>query len=208
MKEKNTMTNPQLTLMRFTSLTSLFVALTFLSCTRSSEYHRIKEKELASGMEYKEIFLGLEFGMTRKNFFDACWKMNQEGLLTQGANALKVHYVAELPSGQVANMYFYPNFENDRIYHMPVEFQYRDWFPTNPKYSSKNLVDDVTAYFEGIYGKGFFKVEDKSGAYAMVKIDGNRLIRIYVKDLSAASVDILDLRIKDITELKKDKDAA
>lgn len=190
-------------------ITLLLLAITCLvSCNRRTEYQQVKERELSSGSVHKEIFLGLEFGMTRKNFFDACWKMNQEGLLTHGANVLKVHYVAELPSGEIANMYFYPNFEDDKIYHMPVEFQYRDWFPTNPQYSSENLVDDVTAYFENIYGNGFFKVEDKSGTYAMVKIDGNRLIRIYVKSLSAVSVDILDLRIKDITELKKEKDAA
>jgi 2-oxoglutarate dehydrogenase E1 component len=45
------------------------------------------------------------------------------------------------------------------------------------------------------------KVEDSEGAFAMVKIDGNRLIRVYVKNMSAVSVDILDLRVKDIKDI-------
>ncbi|MCH7398735.1 hypothetical protein MM236_12090 [Belliella sp. DSM 107340] len=173
----------------------------FFSCDRKTEYEKVKQRELESGKVVDELFLGLKFGMPRKEFFGTCWELNKEGVLMQGAHALKVQYKPELPSGKMANMFFYPKFEEGRIFYMPVEFQYRDWFPTNPEYSSENLVMDVVAYFEELYGEGFFKVEDSSGAFAMVKVDGNRLVRVHIKSLSAVSVDILDLRIKDIKDI-------
>ncbi|MFD2033195.1 hypothetical protein ACFSKL_00250 [Belliella marina] len=171
------------------------------SCNRKTEYEKVKQRELESGKIQEDIFLGLKFGMPRKEFFAACWEMNKEGVLMQGAHALMVQYKAEFPSGKMANMFFYPKFEEGKLFYMPVEFQYRDWFPTNPEFSSENLVMDVVAYFEGLYGEGFFKVEDSSGAFAMVKVDGNRLVRVHIKSLSAVSVDILDLRVRDIKDI-------
>lgn len=173
------------------------------SCTLETEYEKIKKRELASGKVYKDLFLGLEFEMARKQFFETCWELNQQGILINGAHELMVRYQPELPSGNPVNMFFYPRFEEEKIYYMPVEFQYQDWFPTNQNTTAEKLVDDVVGLFEGWYGQGFFRVEDKSGAFAMVKIDGNRLIRVYIKSLSAVRADILDMRIKDIKDISK-----
>jgi hypothetical protein len=171
------------------------------SCNRKTEYEKVKQRELASGKVSEEIFLGIHFGMPRKEFFRVCWEMNKEGILMNGAHALRVQHKPQLPSGEMSYMYFYPKFEQEKIFYMQVEFQYMDWFPTNTKFSAENLVDDVVAYFEGMYGEGFFRVEDSEGAFAMVKIDGNRLIRVYVKSRSEVKVDILDLRVKDIKDI-------
>ena len=170
-------------------------------CGLETQYDKVKRKELASGKIEKELFLGLEFEMTRKQFFETCWEWNRKGVLVNGAHELMVRYQPELASGNKVNMYFYPKFEKDQIYYMPVEFQYQNWFPTNPDTSSEKLVDDVVSLFESWYGEGFFRVEDKQGNFAMVKIDGNRLIRVYIKSLSAVRVDMLDLRVKDIKQL-------
>lgn len=178
----------------------LSVGLLF-SCNRKTEYEKVKQREFESGKVSEDIFLGIHFGMQKKEFFRVCWEMNKEGILMNGAHALRVQYKAVLPSGENSSMYFYPKFNQEKIFYMEVEFQYADWFPTNRKFSAENLVDDVVAYFEGMYGVGFFRVEDSEGAFAMVKIDGNRLIRVYVKSMSAVSVDILDLRIKDIKDI-------
>ena len=173
------------------------------SCNLETEYEKVKKRELASGIVFKELFLGLEFEMARKQFFETCWELNRQGILINGAHELMVRYQPELPSGNPVNMFFYPRFEQEKIYYMPVEFQYQDWFPTNPNTTSENLVDDVVKLFESWYGEGFFKVEDKAGAFAMVKIDGNRLIRVYIKSLSAVRVDILDMRVRDIKDISK-----
>lgn len=170
-------------------------------CSLETEYEKVKRKELASGKEVKELFLGLEFGMSRQQFFDICWEWNKQGVLTEGAHEFRVLYQPELGSGSKLNMFFYPKFEEETIYYMPVEFKYQNWFPTNPNTSSDKLVDDVVNLLESWYGKGFFRVEDKDGAFAMVKIDGNRLIRVYIKSISEVRVDMLDLRVKDIKQI-------
>jgi len=175
---------------------SLFI----LSC--QSEYDKVKQRESSSGKIYTDLFLGLELEMTRKQFFDSCWEMNQQGILVNGAHHLQVLYNAELPSGKTADMNFYPKFENERIYFMPVEFKYHGWFPNNPEVSSKALLGDVVDYLEGWYGKGFFEVTNKDKSVrAMVKIDGNRLVRVFVKDLTSVRVEILDTRVKEIHEI-------
>lgn len=172
-----------------------------VSCNRKTEYEKVKEKEMASGEIQEDLFLGLKLGMPRKEFFEVCWEMNQEGILMNGAHELRVNYKAELPSGKKTNMFFYPKFEEEKIFLMQAEFQYLDWFPTNPAYSSENLQEDVVKYFETLYGEGFFKVENSSGTSAMIKIDGNRLVRVYIKSLNAVRVDILDMRVRDIKDI-------
>lgn len=176
--------------------------VTMLSgCGLETEYDKVKRKELASGKVVEELFLGLEFGMSRQQFFDICWEWNRKGVLTNGPSSLSVQYQPEFASGSKANMFFYPKFEDDLIYYMPVEFKYQNWFPTNPDTSSEKLLEDVMNLLESWYGQGFFRVEDKSGAFAMVKIDGNRLIRVYIKSISEVKVDMLDLRVKDIKQI-------
>ncbi|MGY6558522.1 MAG: hypothetical protein ACXIT9_04505 [Nitritalea sp.] len=179
----------------------LWISSFLVACSLDSTYEKTKKRELASGQIYEELFLGLEFGMSRKDFFSTCWELNKQGILMNGAHELMVRYQPDLPSGNEANMFFYPRFEGDKLFYMPLEFQYRNWFPTNPATTSEKLVDDVVGLLSSWYGEGFFRVEDKSGAFAMVKIDGNRLIRVYIKDLSAVRVDILDLRVKDIKDI-------
>lgn len=187
--------------MKFRLLVVVLIIILFSSCERKTEYEKVKQKELSSGRVEEELFLGLKFGMERKDFYSTCWEMNKEGILMQGAHSLMVEFKPSLPSGKTASMFFYPEFENGKIFYMPVEFQYSGWFPTNPDFSSQNLLEDVVGYFEELYGKGFFKVEDSKGTFAMVKIDGNRMVRVYIKSLSAVRVDILDLRIKDIKDI-------
>lgn len=174
------------------------------ACQPKTEYDKVKERELASGMIYKDLFLGLEFEMKRKEFFDACWKMNQEGILVNGAHELQVQYQPVLPSGKKVNMFFYPRFENDKLFFMPVEFQYQGWFPNQPDVSADELLKDVVAYLENEYGEGFFEVSNKDKTVsAFVKIDGNRLIRAFIKNMTFVRVEILDTRVKEIHEVAK-----
>ena len=87
---------------------------------------------------------------------------------------------------------------------MPMEFIYPEWFPGNEEFSNDKLMDDVIGLLESWYGEGFFEVANKDKTIrAMVKIDGNRLIRVFKKDISYVRAEILDLRVKDITDLTK-----
>lgn len=174
---------------------SFILALFLFSC--QSEYEKLEKKELASGKEVKELFFGIELGMDRKSFFDTCWEMNKQGKLSNGPTELSIEYKAEMPSGNPARMRFYPKFEQDLIYLMPIEFTYEGWAPWNEDLSAENLREDVVKLFEEWYGPGFIEVtnEDKT-QIVFVKMDGNRRIRIFKKHISAVRVEISDLPVE------------
>jgi hypothetical protein len=174
---------------------SLILLLFLLSC--QSEYERMEKKELASGKQVNELFLGLKLGMDRKSFFETCWDLNKQGKLSNGPSALSVEYKTHLPSGNPAIMRFYPQFEQEKIYLMPIEFTYEGWAPWNEDLSVENLRTDVIKLFEEWYGPGFIEVsnEDKS-QIVFVKMDGNRRTRIFKKHISSVRVEISDLPVE------------
>ncbi|REG79400.1 hypothetical protein [Algoriphagus antarcticus] len=176
-------------------LSILILSLSIVSC--QSEYEKVEKRELASGNTVNEIFLGLELGMDKNNFYETCWDLNEKGVLTNGPGELSVEYQVELPSGNSGNMRFYPKFEENKIYLMPAEFAYDNWAPWNEELSSEKLLKDVVKLFEKWYGDGFFEVtnEDRS-QIAWVKIDGNRRIRIFKKHISSVRAEISDLKIQ------------
>lgn len=183
----------RLSFLKFVS--SLTFALFLFSC--QSEYEKLEKKELGSGKQVNELFLGLELGMDRKTFFETCWELNKQGKLSNGPSALSIEYKTQLASGNQASMRFYPQFELEKIYLMPIEFTYEGWAPWNEDLIVENLRTDVVKLFEEWYGPGFIEVtnEDKS-QIVFVKMDGNRRIRIFKKHLSVVRVEISDLPIE------------
>ncbi|WP_373494680.1 hypothetical protein [Aquiflexum sp.] len=175
------------------------------SCNRKTEYDKVKEEELASGKVVNELFLDLQFGMDRKSFYGTCWEHNKNGILINGPHHLQILYKPEMPSGKTTDMFFYPQFEEDKLVFMPMEFFYTDWFPNTKEFSSEELKKDVVALLETWYGPNFFEVTNKDKTIsAMVKIDGNRLIRVFKKNLTTVRVEIIDLNARDIINKKDD----
>lgn len=174
---------------------SLGFALFLFDC--QSEYKKLEKKEFAFGKEVNELFFGLELGMDRKSFFETCLELNQQGKHSNGPTELSIENKSEMPSGNPARMRFFPKFEQDKIYLMPIEFTYEGWEPWNEELSAEKLREDVVKLFEEWYGPGFIEVsnEDKS-QIGFVKIDGNRSIRIFKKHISAVRVDISDLPVE------------
>jgi hypothetical protein len=183
----------------------LFFALGLaLSCKPKTEYDLVKERELASGKIEEDLFLDIRFGMGRKEFYGTCWEHNKNGILVNGDHYLQIQYLPTVASGKSVVMNFYPEFEEDKLFFMPMEFGYAQWFPGNEEFTNEKLIVDVVDLLESWYGDGFFEVSDKDKKIsAMVKIDGNRLIRVFKKNINTIRVEILDLRVKDITEMTK-----
>ncbi|WP_240485942.1 hypothetical protein [Anditalea andensis] len=174
------------------------------SCAQKTEYDIIKKRELSSGKQVNELFLNISFGMDQYTFYTTCREHNKKGLLTDGAHHLPILYKTEMPSGKKADMFFYPQFSDDKLSFMPIEFEYPSWFPTNEEYSSTFLKKDVVDLLESWYGQGFFEVTDKGKTKSvMVKIDGNRLIRVFKKNLKSVRVEMMDLRVMNFDDLKK-----
>ena len=99
-------------------------------------------------------------------------------------------------------MRFYPQFEDDDISTMDVEFGYNDWSPWNQELHIDSLVADVSGLLEKWYGQNeFINLKDTEGREVWVKIDGNRRIRLWKRDLRRVQVDIVDMT--EVKEIKK-----
>jgi len=151
-------------------------------CSPKAKYERMLKHELASGIRYDSLFLGLYFGMPEKEFYLHCWNLNHKGLIRQGESNTTARYELKDEIKYPATMDFYPKFIEGKIFEMPVSFKYKGWAPWNKTLSSGNLEKEVLKWYEQDYGSGFFQVKHSVHGTAYVKIDGNRRITIFIED--------------------------
>ena len=135
--------------------------------------------------------------MGKKDFYTHCWEMNKKGFIRQGPNNLSVQYAID--SGELRHsgfMHFYPEFEENKISMMPMQFTYEAFTPTDSTYYSSSLLLDVKNMLERWYGgNDFIYLENEQGNKSLwVKVDGNRRIRIFKKGIRIVAADIMDLR--------------
>lgn len=172
------------------------LVLALFSCTSSSnsEYKQREEKELASGVRYDSLFLGIYLGMSSEDFYDHCWKLNKSGVIMEGTGNTTVHYDIsdfEYP----ASMEFYPSFDQGVVSAMPITFAYDSWSPWNKHLFADKLILEVLDLMRTWYGDGFMEIENPNplGSNAWVKVDGNRRISVYYVHDDKVKVDIVDL---------------
>lgn len=144
---------------------------------------------------YDSLFLGFEFGMERKAFFEYCWEMNKQKLFLHGTGATSVQYmlVNELPEPVV--MRFYPSFHNEKIYEMPVTFTYEAWAPWNKQYWSDVLLEQMYGVFKKWYGDGFQVINHPTQGKIYAKIDGHRRINLFIRDDQFVQAVFTDMRV-------------
>ncbi len=168
------------------------ILLAFMGC--NSKYENLVEKELSKGIREDSLFLGISFGMSKKDFYAHCWELNKQGVIWQGTQNMTV--MQELKTlKHAATMDFYPNFHNDTIYEMPVTFAYKGWAPWNKHLSADSLQLDVVRLMEQWYGNEFIEVEHPKQGTAFVKVDGNRRILIWKEndsDVKALYTDLIE----------------
>lgn len=171
----------------------------FSACEEKHPYKKMESEELASGIRNDSLFLGFYLGMTKDDFYTACWDLNDREILKQGGSNLSVEYkTEELNYPAVIN--FYPVFCEEKVCAMPMKFGYDAWAPWNKKMGADSLEVDVMDMFIDWYGGNEFvevpKPEGKQVSY--VKIDGNRRITV-MKDHEW----IVKALISDLTAQKK-----
>ena len=158
------------------------------------------KEELAKGVRYDSLFLGIYLGMPQKEFYMHCWQLNKKGLIRQGSNNTSVYYkMPDFKDTVEAN--FYPAFYKDKIWKLPVKLNFQAWAPWNREYSSDTLENDLVGKFFDWYGTGFRKVLNARNEVAYYKIDGNRLISIFKDDDQYVWAVFTDLIV--YNELKK-----
>lgn len=185
---------------------SLLLALAFIfliltSCT--SEYEKLVKSELATGVIHEDLLLGLKMGQTQKKFYEICWELNSTGLINQGPSNEFVSYL--IPNGEIPNeeekvtLLFYGIFDEDKIMRgLTQRFSYVAWAPWNDNLQSGPLLEKVKEYYIKKYGgNDFIEIDlglDEVKGY--VKVDGNRQITVYRKDVKEVAVKIEDTRYK------------
>jgi hypothetical protein len=151
-------------------------------CTPKAKYDRMLAHELATGLRYDSLFLGLYFGMPEKDFYVHCWKLNQKGMIKQGESNTTAELELKDELKYPAVMDFYPKFNNGKISEMPVTFKYKGWAPWNKTLSSDNLEKEVLKWYKNNYGGGFIEVKHHLHGTGYVMINGNRRITIFKED--------------------------
>ncbi len=149
------------------------------SCSKKAHYEKLVSEGLESGVRHDTLFLGLTLGMSSKDFYSQCWELNKQGKIRQGSGNTSVLYelINELKSPVDVN--FYPTYFEDKIYEMPVKFQYKSWAPWNKQFSSDTLQVELVKLFESWYGGSFIELKNEVKSDVYIKIDGNRRISIY-----------------------------
>jgi len=179
-----------------------FIALA--SCGTKSEYHKVVEKELATGERHDSIFLGFHFGMIDKDFFDSCTALNKERKLYQSGRGVNVSFQMELLD-QPVEVDFFPNFYQGKIYEMETSYRYVNWAPWWKDLYAEKLKYRLLAIYEKTYGEGFLEIKSTDDKVAYVKVDGNRRISIYQKDDQLVRVIFTDLTKEKLAEKDKSK---
>ena len=176
-----------------------------MTACRESEYERVLERELASNVRQDSLFLGIKLGMTSKEFYTHCWKINKQGLIRQGNSNTSVLY--EMPNQLKfpAEMNFYPTFYEDRIYEMPVTFSYVNWAPWNKPTRADSLQVEVLDLMQKWYGEDFIEIPGENGKVAYVRIDGNRRISVSVLNERQVSVLFTDMLLNEEVEAEIQK---
>ena len=166
------------------------------SCVEQSQYTRTVNAELAKGVRYDSLFLGIHFGISQDSFYNLCFELNEQGTIKEGPHNMTAEY--KIPGlEEDIRMNFYPDYHNDKIFRMPVDFHYPKWAPWNKGYFSDKLLPEVIKILEDWYGEGFFEVKSEDGIQLFVKVDGNRRISVRIKDEKLVRATFTDLIAED-----------
>src|SRR5690606_1067300 len=151
--------------------------------------------------DYDSLFLGFYLGMERQAFFDHCWDYTRGEIFTHGPNKTSVEYKMKDELDYPAVMRFYPTFENDRIYEMPVLFSYVAWAPWNRQFQSDSLLVEMVDLFKQWYGEDFEVMDHKTMGKVYYRIDKKRRINLFIKDEQHVQAVFTDLKVeKDLKE--------
>ena len=180
----------------------IFLLLCFTMFACESEYSRTVKKELQSGKVYEDLILGLKMGQTQKEFYDHCWQLNKEEVISQGPGNRFAQKIIRLDSTDQNSpkviMLFYGIFDEDLIMHgMHMKMSYVKWSPWAKDYQSDILLENLQAKYMKEYGGNPFietTIDEKVKAYT--KVDGNRQILLYPTSDKDVTVKIQDLRTK------------
>jgi len=163
------------------------------ACENKTDYELTVEKELNRSERADSLFLGYYFGMTTSDFFAHSRQLNSDGAVT---GQTTIHYTFDY-QGNTVTKYFYPSFEDDKIYRIPIEASYDGWAPWNRSFFSDSLMVDLMDLYNNQYGAEFFltQLPDKE-ENVWVSVQSNRRIVLNKKDDMIVQIEFLDLTVQ------------
>lgn len=180
----------------------ILLGLCLFNICCESEYSRTVKTEMESGVVTTDLFLGLEFGDTRQDFYAKCWKLNSEEKISQGPGNNFARYVFKLDEEDELSkveMLFYGIFDTQGIMRgMDLRFSFLTYAPWNETLHSDELLEALKQkYMKDYPGNSFIKINLDAGyGDAFVKVDGNRQILLYPVSQKDLVAKIEDLRYK------------
>ena len=145
--------------------------------------------------KYDSLFLGIYLGMDKQAFYDHCWELNKQKLVTHGPKNQEVEYILADVLDQPVMMRFYPSFYNDKIVDMPVLYSYQAWAPWNKQYSSDSLLVKMLDVYKKWYGADFKTLQHEKMGTIYYKIDGKRRINLFIRDDQFIQAVFTDLKL-------------
>lgn len=175
---------------------SLIVALLclFFSCKEehkspAEKYAAQLSKGLASSQKSNEVFLGIEFGMRPKAFFDHCTELNQQQKILEGNNGRMARFELE-DLDRPGWLNFAPKFTTpttmpgDSAVLFAVNFmiRYEGWAPWNKDFYSLELLKNVIKLMTDRYGGEFVVLPHDKVGRVVCQVQNNRRITLWLED--------------------------
>lgn len=180
------------------SATSALILSVVLTGCFQSEYTRLVNRELASGIRKDSILLGIDLADSREEFYAKCTELNKQQLITQGSSGFSVlHFFKDSLVHKKATeikLLFSPIFDKeDTLAGMDLDFSYTNWAPWNKSYQSDSLEIKLMELIEKKYKGNPFILVESNKVPLKVKLDGNRRMIIVKKNEQIVSVKVQDI---------------
>jgi hypothetical protein len=182
-------------------LSFALVCLIFFGCNPEKKLKRVIDQELASGVKKDSLFLGLEFGITMEEFFDRCRELNQQGLVREGSKNMSVEYIFNDSLDQPIAFNFYADREANGPIHKYYTSFYYYAFALNRHLYADRLLEMLPNILMDWYGGNEPFTLVKDGKKYLYKIDGNRVIELYVYDTGTVVATYFDSSKMNFQEL-------
>lgn len=183
-------------------LATLFGLVLFSSCkkTEAEKYMAYEKEQLQKGVVQDSLFMGLYFGMSKKEFREYCFEKNIEKRFWQGGRKNMTWVESELEGLQLpAAINFYPNFTNDTITEIKAAIYYNTTSKVDVTLEEDTLLKDALQLLNTWYGGETFKINSpviynndvyvhlKGNCRITVSPDvGGQMVNLWFYDLSGA----------------------
>ncbi|PHI21933.1 hypothetical protein CEQ90_01195 [Lewinellaceae bacterium SD302] len=169
--------------------------------------NRSPEERYAAAMEEArtteertdDIFLGLEFGMRPKAFFDHCTVLNQQQKIVEGDGGkmaqLELEGLDDEASLSFAPKFSQPGTDSARLFALNFFVRYKAWAPWNKEHHSLPLLRDLTEYFIDEYGEGFVALPHEEFGRVVTQVTNNRRITLWIEDTEKVYGRFVDLSV-------------